>query len=493
MDKTMQRTVTVLFRAMCLCGLLWCSTVSWAADTALPRLYPTYAYQGSWEDIGRQTAHHFGDTIIYTGIVFSSFMGIGADETLAYYETIREYIPESIRQQMEGLAQGLALYWSVPYETAWQWVLAANLGFDILNKHKMEEQAAGCTAFAVHSDAGTFLCHNTDNNAANLTMGSLIHYKPNNGDYSFLSFFSPAFVGVSLAVNEKGLGLTYNVGGRNKNPGPGLTVLLKTREIMAKCASLSEAIDSFSALLEQGGMYGYSTANFLIVDFNDASMARIQVCADEIKVTYGQEIKPGVTCIGFTNEFDDDFSPRSPDELTKASVISSRERLARLMELLPGFETYDLETCWKILSDTSGGDPGDNTIYRRGESTITTLANVFTDTTAYYTIGPPCEYLLLYGAPVAVDLDRVVVTSITGSVAVRGKPLSNTRVLLESASGDGISLKTRTNADGKYTFNNLPAGTYTIKAGKFPHMPKRVVVQYDGITTTTVNTLQLLF
>lgn len=488
----MKKRLGTVTRLLCIVGILFCCTAAFAQTSSLPRMYPTYAYQGTWEDIGKQTALHFGDTIIYTSIIFNNFMSIGAEETLAYYDEVKELIPDSIKQQMEGIAQGLSLYWSVSYETAWQWVLITNLGFDILNKHKLEDEATGCTAFAFHSDAGTFLCHNTDNTAANLKLGSLIHYIPDNGDYSFLSFFSPAFVGAALAINEKGLGLTYNVGGRNKNPGAGLTVLFKTREVMATCGSLTEAIDSFTSLFDNGGMYGYSTANFLIVDFNDASMARIQVCADEVKITYGQELKEGITYIGFTNEFDDDFSPRSESDLAKTSVISSQARYARLMEILPGFEKYDIETCWKILTDSSNGEPTNDTICRRGDSTITTMANIFTDATAYYTIGPPCEYLSIYDDPMAVTLKQILMPAVKGAVTALGKPLSHTRVVLESDSTEGITLKTYTDANGLYEFNNLPTGTYTIKAGKFPHLPRRVNMQYQEGNEETLD-INLLF
>lgn len=492
MKNASKQTLERLTRGLCIIGILSLCAPSLAHASSLPKMYPTYEYQGSWEDIGKQTALHFGDTIMYTSIVFNIFMSIGADETLAYYDEVKELIPDSIKQQMEGIAQGMSLYWSIPYETAWQWVLITNLGFDILNKHHLEEEAAGCTAFAFHSDAGTFLCHNTDNSAANVDLGSLIHYIPDNGDYSFLSLFSPAFVGAALAINEKGLALTYNVGGRNKNPGAGLTVLFKTREVMATCGSLSEAVDSFTALLDNGGMYGYSTSNFLIVDFNDGSMARIQVCGDEIRVTYGQELKQGITCLGFTNEFDDDFSPRSQSDLEKASVISSQARYARLMELLPSFEKYDIETCWKILTDSSNGEPTNDTICRRGDSTITTMANIFTDTTAYYTIGPPCEYLVTYDKPIEINLEQILIPSITGIVTAMGNPLPHAKVVLEAASADGINLKTYTDADGHYEFNNVESGTYRIQVTKFSHLPKRVNVQYQEGNEETLD-INLLF
>ena len=481
-----------IFCLVCICGALFFCAALAAHAASLPRMYPTYSYQGSWKEIGKQTAMHFGDTIMYTGMVFNTFMNIGADETRAYYDEVKELIPASIQEQMEGLAQGLNEYWAVPYDTAWTWVLVANLGFDIMNKHSLEKEVQGCTAFALRSDQGTFLCHNTDNSSANVELGSLIYYQPDNGDNAFLSFFSPAFVGAALAVNDSGLAVTYNVGGRNKNPAAGLTVLLKTREVMATCSSVAEAVESFTAFLDAGGTYGYSTSNFLFVDFKDSSMARLQVCSHEIKVIYGQELKPGVTYIGYTNEFDDDFSPRTDADLAKASVISSQARYKRLMELLPGFEKYDLETCWKILTDSSGGESDNNTICRRGESTITTIANIFSGTTAYYAVGPPCEYLSEYGTPMAVNLAQKVQPAITGQVTALGKPLAHAQVSLQGSAGSGITLKTYTDENGAYLFNNLESDTYRVRVKKFPHVPGRKVVNFQEGTQQTVD-INLLF
>jgi len=120
------------------------------------------------------------------------------------------------------------------------------------------------------------------------------------------------------------------------------------------------------------------------------------------------------------------------------------------------------------------------------------MANIFTDTTAYYTIGPPCEYLPIYDTPMSVNLKQIVLPSIKGSITALGRPLPNTRVVLESDSTEGISLKTYTDPDGLYGFNNLPTGTYRIKAGKFPHLPKRVIVQYQEGNEETQD-INLLF
>jgi len=40
-----------------------------------------------------------------------------------------------------------------------------------------------------------------------------------------------------------------------------------------------------------------------------------------MKITYGQELKPGVTYVACTNHFDDDFSPLSETDKQSASNI----------------------------------------------------------------------------------------------------------------------------------------------------------------------------
>jgi hypothetical protein len=272
----------------------------------------------------------------------------------------------------------------------------------------------------------------------------------------------------------------------------GLPVLLKTRQVMAESDNLTQAVDSFMDFLDEGSTYGYSTANFLLLDFKDSSMVRLQVCSDEIKVTYGQELKEGVTYLGFTNEFDDDFSPRSTEDLEKSSVISSRARYERLMEILPAFDTYDLDTCWEILSDSSGGESTNDTICRRGESTVTTLTNIFTESTGYYTVGPPCEYLSMYDGPVTLDHDQPVKPSITGTVTLRGKPLALAKVILKGISSEGTDLKAYTDENGAFVFNNLESGTYRLRAKKFLHLPRKATVDV-GEEESTVVDINLLF
>jgi len=286
--------------------------------------------------------------------------------------------------------------------------------------------------------------------------------------------------------------MTFNVGRPNKNPVAGVPVMHMVREVITKSDTLDEAVNSFTDLLENNGTFSYMGGNIMVVDFKDGTMARLQVCSSDIRVTYGQELKPGVTYLAFTNHFDDDFSPLSEEDKQTASNISSFERYTRLMEIIPQFEKYDVDTCWKILSDHGDGEPSNNTISRKGSSAMTVFSNVFTADTSSYTIGVPSEYLAVYGKPQQLDNSQVIVPAITGTVTAAGSPVAKAKVILEGVNVEGISLETRTAEDGTFMFNNLESGTYKVRAKAFPHLPKTSTVDYTEGSPQTVN-IKLLF
>jgi len=186
------------------------------------------------------------------------------------------------------------------------------------------------------------------------------------------------------------------------NAEVGMPINFMVRYVMEHASTLSEAVDYFSDFLDTpGNNYGTSGAILLLVDFNDSSMAKIQVRSEIIEVTYGEELKPGVTYVYGTNHFLGDFNP-DPDYYYESSFL----RLDRLLEILPAYDTCDLETCWDILSDHGDGDANNNTISRDGNgfaATATVFSTVFTGENVYYTIQRPHEYLDIYGEPIVID------------------------------------------------------------------------------------------
>lgn len=452
----------------CLClvsSLLFPINVPAQRDS-IPRMSPFYIFEGSWEEIGLQQGIFSGEKLLNNSLLWMSFFGVSGEETLAYYEKIKHLIPDNIIEQMQGTAKGLSQkYRFIPEESAWEMVLINNLGMAIYNKKNFERVSA-CTAFAFQSEDGTFLGHNTDNMAGTERDLLTIYFKPSNGDNTFLQ--TGAFAGaagVAMARNEKGLATTYNVGRPNNNPQAGLPVIFMIREVMAKCDTFEEAMEYFTRIIDDGGTYDYAGVNLILVDFKDSSMAKIQIASGKIKVTYGQDLKEGVTYIAVTNHFDDDFIPSPPEYLED----SSYQRYNCLMELLFHFEKYNLNTCWEILKNThEGGEATDDTICRSGEILATTITDVYTKDTIYYSLGPPCEYMQLYDGPIAMDLDNIDQPSITGKVTelLSGQSVAEVEVVLKGVSQAGISLKTFTANDGTFSFYHIPSGTYIIRAKK---------------------------
>ena len=374
----------------------------------IPSYYPVETFRGSYEEIGRKIAHRYPDTLIYVADIFSR-LGVTPQVAQRRYDEIGEVMPQSIKDHMRGMAKGLQEARSVEYQKAWDMVLISAFAIDVLNipDDGAASNAAGCTAFAVSSQAGTFLAHNTDNQKTTEHNGSIMRIVPNNGDNSYIHLFTPAFVDVGLGLNDRGIGITYNVGRPNNNPLNGLPPLFMVRQVMEKASSLQEAVAYFTDFLDDGNSYGYGGTIFLLVDFKHSLMAKIQIKSDGYKVTYGEQLKPGVTYIASTNHFDDDFAPLTPEEKATSSNISSLARWDRLMELLPQFDTYDIDTCFTILTDHGDGEPSPNTICRDSGTpfgTATTLTNIFTADTIYYTTGRPDRYLEVYGVPVRIDL-----------------------------------------------------------------------------------------
>jgi hypothetical protein len=467
----------------CAFGLLYKPSVQ-----AKPvKLCPVVTLEGSWWEIGYQTAYYFRHTIKKGAKQFSS-LGVKPRKAQKYYNKVERLIHNDIKEQMRGMRNGLSAVGLAkkPPKKELIW----NFSMDILKRWDL-----GCTAFAFDSlEEGTFLAHNTDNVGVTIDMNTVIHFKPNNGDNSFLSFFSPGFVGVGMGINEKKLALSFNVGEPNNHAQSGLPVVFKAREVMAKCDNLRCAVNSFKKFLDEGGNYGEMGAILTVVDFNDSTMARIQICSDEMSVTYGDQLDfEDVTYSAVANHFEGRCALQKPRWFRPLAWLSrifrgnrkdsSHHRYERLMELLTteGIK-YDMETCWWILTDSRGKLPNNNTICRRGFPVSTTASHVLTEHSCYYSLGLPSKYLAEYDKLLFIDLDdglsRAVTPSISGTVkksrddTVPSIPID---LILLPAKDD--TLTTYTSPEGTFVFNNLVAGEYLVKVGK---QHPGVDVKYDG-------------
>ena len=445
-------------------ALLLCAAVSAgpAYGAAIPRMNDVVAYEGTWEAIGKQQAYYFPRTTITTAMLIQTLMDISSTDAIAYYELVEDLLPADVRAQLAGHAAGLSEYWLIPPDLAWSFVLCMELGGDMY-WYSQEQMQPACSAFAFHSDNGTLLCHNSDQPTRMLTIWSSLRFVPTSGQAFVSVGVPPGATSASMARNDAGIGIIYNLGRPNPRATAGVPIMLQVRSVIASATTLDEAVDQMTAVIDDGGTYSYMGGNVLIVDFNTGELARLQIISDDIRVTYGETVAPGVTCVYATNHFDDDFAPIDPADEQDPAVVSSRARFARLEQLVAAGGRYDAAQCWAILTDADGGAPTNNTICRKSDSAQTVYSNVFADNETTYTIGVPSEYLARYAEPMRMGVRDPIVAAVGGTVATyRGRPIARARVRLLGLSVRGVSLKTRTGADGAFVFNNLLPGLYLV-------------------------------
>ena len=438
-----------------------------AAHAAAPGVFktaPEATFSGNWHEIGRQVGITYPDQIIEFGKTMKIaliFAGPGNGWTAqAYYEAVKEDIPQSIKDHMQGLADGLVEARPIRPDTAWELVLIQNFAVELINMKKnmdpVPEPAAellGCTGFAVTSAAGTFLCHNTDSQSSSNNLLALMYWAPSNGDNGYMTFDPPGWVDVAYGLNDKGIAVNMNAGNPNTDASIGLPVNFMLRTVMEHAATLEEAVGYFEDYIASGKAFGTTGALVHIVDFNTKTMAKLQVRSNAVDVAYGETSAHGATYVASANHFMGDFN-HDPAYYYESSF----ERYKRVLDLIGSTQTFDLNACIAILKDTAGGDATNNTISRIGDGSGTTMAMVFTADGLYYMVGPPHLYLEKYDAPqyVAVaDIARSDLSEFSARPGFRQVELA--WKVSGGARISGFNLSHATEQDGDYTkINSKP-------------------------------------
>ena len=239
-----------------------------------------------------------------------------------FYNETEQLIPQSVKDHMMGMAEGLVEVRPISPAIAWDIVLTQNMAVDLLNMvsnmspipnppvEQIVNMLRGCTGFGVSSSAGTFLAHNTDaQGTAGVNTSAVMYWYPSNGDYAYLTFDPPGWADVAFGLNQKGIGVTVNAGAPNSDAVIGYYYTFMTRYAMEHAATLKEAVAVFEDVFERGESFGPTGALIHFVDFNTGKMAKIQLRSEAMEVTYGEERVPGVISIGSANHFVGDFNP----------------------------------------------------------------------------------------------------------------------------------------------------------------------------------------
>ncbi|MBM4310197.1 MAG: hypothetical protein FJ119_04525 [Deltaproteobacteria bacterium] len=418
----------------------------------IDRIAPVASFSGTWYEIGRQVGRAYPDNIIQFGKLFQNILaGFGPPGWAAqgFYNETEALIPQSVKDHMAGMAQGLVEVRPISPAIAWDLVLTQNMAVDLLNMARnmspvpdppvaeILKLLRGCTGFAVSSSAGTFLAHNTDaQGTAGVNTSVIMYWRPSNGDYAYLTFDPPGWADVAFGLNEKGIGATVNAGSPNTDAVFGYYYTFMVRHAMEHAATLDEAVAVFEDVFDRGESFGPTGALIHFVDFNTGRMAKIQLRSEVIDVSYGEERVPGVVSIGSANHFVGDFNP-DPSYYYESSWM----RYDRLFDLLADpASAYDLEACWAILSDTNEGLADDNTISKQGDfgGSSTTFGTIFTKDGLYYALGRPDAYFVQYP-------DAQFVAGLCG-LSVRHKPLRAEKlfkprtIVLHIAGGHGFDI-----------------------------------------------------
>jgi hypothetical protein len=376
-----------------------------ACSGQIEKFAPIAIFKGSWYEMGRQSGFKYAHGIMsfgnLFGMIINFFKPANAVTAQAYYDAIEDLLPQSYKDHLDGMADGLAeAFPGLSRDAAWSIVVAVNMGTEVLNMKNMaalpdleQPEMRGCTGFAATSASGTFLCHNTDAQAVPIGNGSaIIYWQPDSG-YTYMTIDPPAWADVGFGLNEKGIAVTTNAGNPNDNASFGLPPNVMLRRVMEEAATLDEAVALFQGWLDNGTSFGTGGALLHIVDFNQNTMAKIQLRSHVIQVTYGQHRHSdnATTYIGSANHYTPDFYSKEG-----YSYPSSFERYARLMDLLDNStEDFDLDQCWKVLKDTKGGEATNNTISRIAVSpgqSKTTFSTIFTPDGMYYSLEAPHLY-----------------------------------------------------------------------------------------------------
>jgi|GEM_PF-628292 len=384
---------------------------------AIDRIAPISSFSGTWYEIGRQVGSTYPDNIIYFGQLFQEvlyYAGPSGWTAQDYYNETEQLIPQSVKDHMMGMAEGLIDVRPISPASAWDLVLTQNMAVDLLNMvrnmspvpnppvEQILNMLRGCTGFGVSSSAGTFLSHNTDaQGVAGVNTSAVMYWYPSNGDYAYLTFDPPGWADVAFGLNQKGIGVTVNAGSPNSDAVIGYYYTFMTRYAMEHAATLKEAVKIFKDVFKRGENFGPTGALIHFVDFNTGKMAKIQLRSEAIEVTYGRKRVPGVVSIGSANHFVGDFNPD-----LSYYYESSWMRYDRLMDLLSDASaSFDLDGLWDILRDTNDGTPEDdgvadaNTISKQGVgfgAGSTTFGTIFTKDGMHYALGRPDAYFEQY-------------------------------------------------------------------------------------------------
>jgi predicted choloylglycine hydrolase len=250
---------------------------------------------------------------------------VGQEELLSWAKATEPFIPEALKEEMQGLAEGSCL----PYEE----ILVVNTAIDRF-------QTIACSTVVAAGDAtkdGTvYFGRNLDFPGRNILqrMSVVIVWSPGSGP-QLAAVTWPGLIGVLSGMNSEGVAGATMLVHKGRARRPGLPYLLMYREAL----SAARAKDDVYAAISKAKRT--SSNNFMVVDATGAS----EVIEFDPEATVRRRAAHGCACS--TNFF-------ASDELKNLCMPMGKERYETLADFLERERgRIDLDLVKRALEDVA--------------------------------------------------------------------------------------------------------------------------------------------
>jgi hypothetical protein len=298
-------------------------------ELARPDMAAYLAQSAAWRAVGRWRGHPF---------------------TAALREAAQAAFPDHVRE-LDGLADGLGL----PADEVFIWNCRGEL---------LHRTPDGCTTLAARGRAARLIAHNEDGDPFLRERCRLVDVRPT-GRPGFISFYYPGSLpGHTFAVNRAGLVQTIN-NLRIAEPDVGVPRMILARAVL-DCTSLDAAVRVLSAPRRASGFH------HMLGCAGEARLLSIEASVRRTSVAQVERLA------GHANH----MIHAGCDAEAQIVTASSRDRQARLEQLLPGLDAPDETALLRVLADRA---PGVLPIYRDDprdpddENTLATACFAITD------------------------------------------------------------------------------------------------------------------